>query len=95
MAGIRQHVNRIPMITSQHSSTIVAPTPSKECAQRWVEEQEETEAAQMGLVEVDAQTASRLAGLAQTLKNRQDTVLAEMRREREVSGIQVHSEWGF
>lgn len=90
MVDTHKHVDR----TRDHKPapfTLRAPTPSQQCAQRWVEEQEKTEAAQIGLVEVDAQTASRLAGLAQGLKDRQETVLAEMRREREVSGMQVYS----
>lgn len=56
----------------------------KQCTQRWNEEQEKTEAALTGLTELDARTVARLETLGEGLKDRQHTVLAEMKQEREV-----------
>ncbi|CAM9677660.1 unnamed protein product, partial [Scytosiphon promiscuus] len=58
---------------------------TEQCTQRWNEEQDKMEAAQTGLNEVEAETAARLEELGQVLKDRQDTVLAALKHEREAN----------
>lgn len=59
-------------------------TTIQQCTQRWNEEKEKTEAAHAGLAELEARTMARLEDLGQTLKDRQSTVLAALKHEREV-----------
>lgn len=71
-----------PLSLSLHLCALLI---AKQCAERWSDEQDKTETALAGLTKVEEHTISRLEYLAQLLKDRQDSILVNMRLEREVS----------
>eukprot|EP00752_Nemacystus_decipiens_P006453 g5812.t1 len=58
---------------------------AERCTQQWSEEKEKMEAANAGLTELEARTMAHLEGLGDLLKDRQSTVLAALRHEREAN----------
>lgn len=71
--------------------TSLRTVTKQQCTQRSSEEKEKTEAAHAGLAELGARTVARLEGLGQLLKDRQSTVLAMLKHEREVGQLAVRS----
>lgn len=67
------------------SILVVIAIPTKQCDRRWNEAQGGAEVTKTGLAELEAKKNMYIETLVQVLKDREPTVLAEMKREREVS----------